>query len=189
MAGPANRLELDGLVLRRWRRRDARALQQAVVESLDHLRPWMPWVAAEPLTVGQRRELISRWRRDWRRHSDFPFGLFAHGRVVGSFGLHRRRQGGLEIGYWVHAHETGQGLAPRAAAGLTTVAFDLHDVGWVEIHHDRANKASRRVPEKLGFSLVAERPEATEAPGETGVSCIWRVERASWRDPFGWHRR
>ncbi len=173
-------------MLRRWRRLDTAALERAVHESLDHLRPWMPWVAAEPLTRAQRRALVGRLRRDWRLGTDYAYGLFADGQLAGSVGLHRRQPGCLEIGYWVRSSLLGRGFAPRAAAGLTTAALCLEGVGWVEIHHDRANRASRRIPEKLGFHLVAEEPDAVEAPGESGVSCVWRIYREEWQDPFGW---
>ncbi len=40
-----------GLRLRRWSREDAEVLGQAVLESADHLRPWMAWVADEPVSL------------------------------------------------------------------------------------------------------------------------------------------
>jgi hypothetical protein len=54
------RIEGDGLVLRRWREEDAGLLHEAVVDSVEHLRPWMPWIADEPMSVEQRRNLIQR---------------------------------------------------------------------------------------------------------------------------------
>lgn len=175
------------LVLRRWRVRDARGLQQAVASSIEQLRPWMPWVAREPLSLRERRHLVRHWRREWRRGGDLALALFLDGKVAGSCGLHRRiGRGGLELGYWVHTAYAGRGLATRAAAGLATLAFGPLEMARVEIHHDRANLASRRVPEKLGFALLGEEPSAVDAPGETGISCIWRMERHRWQDPFGW---
>ena len=87
---------------------------------------------------------------------------------------------GLEIGYWVHPFFTGQGFATRAAQALTTLGLSVRGVSHVEIHHDKANLASGRVPLKLGFELVGERPVEAVAPGETGVHCIWRTDRARW---------
>ena len=37
----------DGLLLRRWTVDDADALGQAIAESVEHLRPWMGWVAED----------------------------------------------------------------------------------------------------------------------------------------------
>jgi ribosomal-protein-serine acetyltransferase len=99
---------------------------------------------------------------------------------VGSAGLMARiGPGGLEIGYWVHPSWTGRGVATSAAAALTDAALSLPDVDRVEIHHDEANKASGRVPEKLGYELVGEVPSSPDmiAPGDSGTVKVWRITR------------
>jgi len=45
-------IEGQGVVLKRWRESDAEALATAVTESAEHLRPWVAWMANEPLSVG-----------------------------------------------------------------------------------------------------------------------------------------
>ena len=57
------RIETDRLVLRPWTTDDAEALGVAITESLDHLRPWMPWTAAEPVSLADRRNA-------WEMQSD-----------------------------------------------------------------------------------------------------------------------
>src|ERR1035438_9563535 len=97
-AAPPGEVVLDGLVLRRYQRDDAPALAVAVGESLEHLRPWMPWIALEPTTLTEREELIARWDRDWAEGSQYGFGMFQGPRVVGGAGLLRRiAEDGLEI--------------------------------------------------------------------------------------------
>lgn len=179
-------VRLPQLTVRRWRTGDAPALDRAVSESLEHLRPWMPWAAHEPLSVAQRRALLRRWRQSWRLGTDFGFGMFSGETLVGACGLHTRvGPQSLEMGYWVHVDHVGQGIATRAAAGVTTLAFHW-GTRAVEIHHDEANEASRRVPEKLGYTLIGRQGDAISAPGETGTSLVWRMVRGDWRDPFGW---
>src|SRR4051794_5472111 len=178
---PSDRIDAPPLVLRPWRQDDVPALSQAIAQSIEHLRPWMAWAAAEPLTPAERAALIERFERSWADGEDFGYGMFVDGAVVGGCGLHRRLgNGALEIGYWVHAACAGRGYAPIAAAGLVSAAFALPEIERVEIHHDKANQASRRVPEKLGFTLVGEAPDPKQAPGDIGVECRWRVTRAQW---------
>ena len=113
---------------------------------------------------------------------DEVFGVFLGEAVVGGSGLHRRSgPDTLEIGYWIHVDHIGQGFATEAAGALTTRAFEDPAIAFVEIHHDRANTASAGVPRKLGFELVAERPDAIEAPGEVGIDCCWRIARDDWK--------
>ena len=86
----------------------------------------------------------------------------------------------LEIGYWVHAAFLRRGIATEAVRRLCAEAFDDEAVQRVEIHHDRANFASGRVAAAAGFELVGERPDERKAPGEEGIECVWRLERARY---------
>ncbi|HET9719597.1 MAG TPA: GNAT family N-acetyltransferase [Solirubrobacteraceae bacterium] len=171
----------DGLVLRRWRPEDAEALAEAVRTSAEHLRPWMPWVAHEPLSVAERAKLIRSWERDRRRGGDVVLGIFLGGQVAGGCGLHRRLgPGGLEIGYWTHAGFVRRGLATLASALLTDAAFARPEINRVQIRHDKANARSGAVPRRLGFTLLEEVPDEVQAPGEIGISCQWQITRDQW---------
>lgn len=175
------RVEGERLILRRWTSGDVDLLSDTVKRNLEHLRPWMPWVADEPLSRGQRLTLVEAWERDWLDGGDVPMAVFLGEAAVGSTGLHRRRgPHGLEIGYWVdHAH-LGQGIATESAAMLTDVALGLNGITFVEIHHDKANVRSARVPERLGYAFIGETTDTVEAPGEVGVDCGWRMTRKMW---------
>lgn len=176
------------MLLRRWLPEDALALSGAVVESSEHLRPWMAWIAEEPLTIEQRRSMLIGFERDWLGGGDMVLGMFLDGRVVGGCGLHRRvARDGLEIGYWVHPHFTRRGLATTAAQLLTDAALTLPGITHVEIHHDKANVASAGVPRRLGFWLLVEVPDEMQAPAESAVECQWRMDRERWaRKAAGW---
>lgn len=170
----------EQLVVRQWRAGDVRLLHDAVVESIDHLRPWMPWVAKEPLSLDERLELVDGWQRLWDA-GDRMCGMFLGDRVVGGCGLHQRiGPGGQEIGYWVRVGQTGHGYATAAARALTDMAFTMPGVTRVEIHHDVANSVSGRVPARLGYVHVHDVAHPIEAPGETGRQSIWRVLRDDW---------
>ncbi|MGD0983992.1 MAG: GNAT family N-acetyltransferase [Acidimicrobiales bacterium] len=181
-ADPPGEIVLDGFTLRRYQREDAPALAVAIGESLEHLRPWMPWIALEPLTLAEREALFERWDQAWAEGSEYSYGMFQGTRVVGGAGLMRRiAPDGLEIGYWVHPAFVGRGFATRAAEALTTTGLSLRGVTHVEIHHDRANIGSGRIPFKLGFEKVGERHVEIAAPGHTGLNWVWRTDRAGWR--------
>src|SRR6476469_2464285 len=97
--------------VRHWREADAAALARAVHESLEELRPWLPWVAGEPHSVDERAELIRDWERARAGGGDEMFGIFLDGEVAGGCGLHRRiGDGGRDIGYWVRTDLTRRGI-------------------------------------------------------------------------------
>ena len=174
MPAPVSATEL---VVRRVLPADASLVQTAVIESIDHLRPWMPWVAHEPLTLKRRIALLESWQPRWDA-GERAYAMVAAGEVVGMCGLHPRiGPGGIEIGYWVRVGRTGRGYATEAARRLTADAFALPDVTHVEIHHDVTNLASGRVPAKLGYALVGQVERTPAAPAETGTENVWRIER------------
>ncbi len=169
------------LTLRRWQPTDAHGMHDAVQASIEHLRPWMAWIAFEPLTVEARRDLIIGWGKEQDAGGDGVLGVFLDETPIGGCGLHRRRgPGALEIGYWIHADHTGNGYATELARGLTSAALAIDTIDRVEIHHDKANHISGRVPRRLGYRLTAEVADEIVAPAETGVSCIWQVTGAEW---------
>jgi len=178
---PSDHIDAPPLVLRPWRLDDVDAMSQAIIESIEHLRPWMPWAATEPLERDTRVSLVAGFDAARDADADFTYGMFVGDQPVGGCGLHRRLgPGAFEIGYWVHVGRIGRGFATTAAAALVDAAFTVPDIERVEIHHDKANAASRRVPEKLGFVLVEEVPDAKLAPNDIGIECRWRVTRAGW---------
>lgn len=174
-------VETERLTLRVWTLEDAPAMAAAVAASTEHLRPWMPWISDEPLTPGARRTLIEGFRTAWAAGGDAVYGVFLDGAPVGGTGLHRRSVATtLEIGYWVHVDHIGNGIATELAAALTTTALAQPGIDTVIIRHDRANARSRRVPEKLGYLLVAETDGEVLTPGDSGVDCTWAMTRDRW---------
>ena len=169
------------LILRRWVAADAADLSAAITANLERLRPWMPWVKVEPVSLVDRVALIDQWRIEWARGGDEVIGAFLDGTVVGSTGFHRRRgPGALEIGYWVHVDHTRRGFATEIAASLTNVAFTVPGIERVEIHHDKANIASAGVPRTLGYTYAGEALDAVSSPGEIGIDCRWVINRHEW---------
>lgn len=153
---------------------DVAAMHEAIVESLDHLRPWMPWISLEPMTLAQRTAMV----RGWLDAGTENLTIVVDGTFAGGIGLHDRiGPTGREIGYWVRVSMIGRGIATEAARLLTERALAVPGVDHVEIHHDKANLASRRVPEKLGYTLVREVDDEIRAPAECGTSCEWRLTR------------
>ena len=166
-------------VVRKYEASDAPALVDAVTESCEHLRPWMPWIKFEPQTVAQREELIDAWTVSWEAGTEFVMGIFLGDRVVGGTGLHLRGDvNTVEIGYWIHVDFLSMGIASQVSDALTLEAFRLWpEIDTVVIVHDEANVASRKVPTCLGFEHVFTGLREPEAPAESGVMYRWEKKR------------
>jgi RimJ/RimL family protein N-acetyltransferase len=176
---PAERIEAGAVLLDRWRPEDTRALLTAVTESLEHLRPWMPWVEPPP-TLASLGGFILRSRQPFEEGgTDYVYGIFDLERrtILGGCGLHARRGPGVvEIGYWVHVAHTRHGHATAATDALARTALALPHITRVEIRCDVANLASAAVARGLGFRLDGT-VDGVTAPGGLGRSSIWVRER------------
>lgn len=175
---PRDCIDLGDIVVRRLGVDDATRLHEAITASIEHLRPWMPWIRHEPADVGERVAVIEKWSDSWDDRTDFTMGVIRGEKVIGGTGLHLRSGPNvMEIGYWVHPAYVGQGVATRVVRGLVESAFLLDDVNVVQIVHDMANVASRRVAEKCGFQPGGETVREPQAPADTGRVLKWFTTR------------
>jgi RimJ/RimL family protein N-acetyltransferase len=181
-ARPQERLEAGALVLRRMRADDAGDLAAVVGESLEHLRPWMPWATKEAADHRTQLARISEADELWVAGTDYIYAIFApgsgaggrDGALAGTIGLHRKPSANaVEIGYWIAAGQTRRGYGTAAARAMTGLAVRLPGVKQVEIHVDEANVASAGIPRKLGYRLDRIEDHEPEAPGERGRRMIW----------------
>jgi len=156
--GPAYRIVTDRLVIRCYHPIDAPLLKEAIDASVEHLRPWMPWVEQEPETLQTKIDRLRRFRGEFDLGRDFIYGIFdpTESKLLGGSGLHTRAgEHAREIGYWIHADFINQGLATESSAALTKVAFEIEGIDRVEIHCAPNNIRSTTIPKKLGFQHEA----------------------------------
>ena len=148
------RIETSRLVLRCYAPNDAQLLLISVNESIEHLKPWLPWVKSEPETLEDKVAQIRRFRSMFDSDQDHTFGIFdkTEQTLIGSTGLHNRvGSNAREIGYWINVNHIHKGFATEAAAALTKIAFEIENLNRLEIHCDSLNQFSYGVAQKLGF--------------------------------------
>lgn len=148
--------ESERLIIRAPRARDAEEVNAAVRESIEELRPWMPW-ARSVMTVDEYRANLRRARRKYLAGRDLRFNVFLKGTdtfVIGS-GLHRVNWlvPKFEIGYWIRTPYSGQGYVTEAVNAITAFAVEHFGAKRVEIRMDDLNERSWRVAERCGFQL------------------------------------
>ncbi|NRD45160.1 N-acetyltransferase [Corallococcus sp. AB004] len=176
---PAYTVQTARTVLRCWSPADAPLALRAIEASLEHLRPWMEWAKRYPMSVEQQAGQLRRMRGLFDLGQDFAYGVFSRdgSEVLGGTGLHPRvGEGALEIGYWISASHTGQGLATEIAGALTRVAFEVEGVRRVEIHCDPRNVRSAAVARRLGFVHEGTLRQRLVAPdGALRDTMIWTL--------------
>ncbi len=161
--------ETERLLIRSPLPGDGAEVYAAVAESLEELKPWLPWARRE-LTVEVKEENMRRGRAAFLERSDLMLLLFLNGTgmLVGGSGLHRIdwEVPKFEIGYWLRTRFAGQGYMTEAVRGITAFAFDSLGAWRVEIRCDSQNRRSARVAQRAGFCLEGELRNAEVGPGE-----------------------
>jgi len=184
-SNPAYRIETKRLLVRCYNPVDAPLLAEAVTANIEHLRPWMPWVYAEPEPVEEKVQRLKRFRANFDLGENFVYGIFnpENTRLLGGTGLHPRigeRQ--LEIGYWIDKDFINQGLVTESTAALIKVAFELMHVHRIEIHCDPANVASAAIPRKLGFIHEGTLRAKTPFLERWSDSMVWGLLESEYPD-------
>jgi len=172
--------------LRPWKLSDAAEFRAGVIESEDHLVPFMPWARdSAALSLEARPPFLQKWIDECESGADFHYGFFEGDRLLAVIGLHPRiGPGGLEIGYWCRASEARKGHTTEAVIQAMKIAFTMPEITHVEIKHDVANIPSGRIPAKLGFTKVGEEEREVLATSETGRGNIWRLEKDEYLQKF-----
>lgn len=148
--------ELQGerVIVRPYREEDAAILQEAVAESRDHIRPWLPF-ADEHQTVDEARIWINGARSRWILRQSMNCAVIeaATRRYLGGIGLHVHSWDipSFEIGYWLRKSAEGHGYTTEAARLLTDFALDKLGAKRVEIQCDERNAHSAKVARRLGY--------------------------------------
>jgi RimJ/RimL family protein N-acetyltransferase len=148
--------ESERLLLRAPRPDDGEAINRAVIESLEELRPWMPWAMEAP-SLADSEEVVRRAAVKFQAREDFMLLLWdrASGELVGGSGMHRIdwEIPAVEIGYWVRTSMSGRGYITEAVNAITHFAFDTIGAHRVEIRCDEQNVRSAAVARRAGFVL------------------------------------
>ncbi|MCR8635114.1 GNAT family N-acetyltransferase [Paenibacillus radicis (ex Xue et al. 2023)] len=148
--------ETDRLIIRAPLWEDGAAVNEAVNESLEQLRPWMPW-AQSLSTIEESEAGVRRSRLQFLERSDLRLHLILKetGQLIGCSGLHRINWEArkFEIGYWVRTSFSGRGYITEAVDGITDYAIHHLNANRIEIRCDSRNNRSSQVAQRLGFTL------------------------------------
>lgn len=159
--------ETERLLIRAPQPGDGKAINDAVRESIDELRVWMPWAQAVPSLAESET-----WAREgalmFRNREDLPLLLFrkSDGLYLGGSGMHNIAWDvpRFEIGYWLRTSVTGQGYMSEAVRGITAMAFEQLHAIRIEIRCDARNKNSAAVALRCGYTLEATLHSDSRAP-------------------------
>jgi RimJ/RimL family protein N-acetyltransferase len=176
--------ESERLLIRAPRPGDGQAVNEAIHESHEHLKPWMPWAQSlQPLE--ETEENMRRAAARFMLREELWLNLYRKrdGLYVGGSGLHRIDWSlpKFEIGYWVRASLEGQGYITEAVKRITRFAFETLKAERVEIRCDAHNERSAAVARRCGYAQEARlRHDDWGMDGSLRDTLIFSMLRDEW---------
>lgn len=180
--------ELRGerVIVRPYHENDAVALQEAVAESREHLRPWMPFYDKHQ-TVEESRDWIIHQMTFWLLREDHlalsMWDVAAPDHFLGAVGIHPHNWdiGFFEIGYWLRASAEGHGYITEAARLVTDFCFTQLHANRVAIRCDERNLRSAAVARRLGFKQEARlRNDSRATDGSLRTTLVFAAIPSDW---------
>ena len=171
--------------MRPYRAGDGDALWEAVEESREHIRPWLPW-GDNHTSPDDSEAFVRRSQAAWILREDMPLGIWEKetGRYLGGSGLHRIKWDvpSFEIGYWLRASAEGKGYMTEAVCLLCTLAFETLQAQRLEIRCDARNERSAAIPRRMGFVQEATlRHQGRDYLGELRDTLIFAMTPEEYR--------
>lgn len=152
-----SQLETERLILRApFQRGDGQIVNKAIKDSYNELKPWMPFAQSIP-AVEETEENLRNAHIKFLKRDSFRFLIFHKetNEFIGTAslqGINWEIPKG-EIGYWINTKFSGNGYITEAVRDVSNLGLKELNFNRIEIRVESTNIKSRRIPEKLGFTL------------------------------------
>lgn len=150
------RFDTARLTIRAPQWEDGADVNEAIRESVEQLRPWLPFAEKVP-SLEESEAHVRKARLQFLERTDLVLHLRDKHTddFVGSSGLHRIDWNArcFEIGYWIRSSRAGEGLMTEAVRGIEQFAITYLNANRLEIRCDSRNVRSAKVAERSGYTL------------------------------------
>ena len=166
--------------IRPFKTSDDTELQSAVLESVDHLSPWLDW-ATPRYSLGDARRWVNESRTLWANQSAYRWIITNEKsrRILGSVEISQSSAGAGLMGYWLRRQALGKGICTQAARVALDYVFQSGLFDQVDLYIDPSNAASLAVAQKLGAELHGEKADGISYRGAAKPALHWRVSAKS----------
>ena len=183
-----DRLTTAAFVIRSYESGDGPGLNEATVNSYEHLRTFLPW-ASPDVSLDDSEKTCRQFRGRYLLAKDFTLGIFSpdESRLLGGTGFHLRdydlADRTAEIGMWIRSDQAHRGLG--TAVLLALLEWGFTDWPWLKLiwRCDSTNAASAAVARKAGLPQEALfKSDTFGADGQTRRdTLVFGLTRADWQ--------
>jgi len=145
---------------------DGLAMNQAVLESIDQFKEWLPW-SRKPPTVEDSEKTARLFYAEFILRKAMHMVIFKDEFLIGMCGYNSFKWNipSADMGYWCRIKAQGQGYIHEAVNALTLYGFQQLGFKRLTIHCDDENIKSAQVAERSGFELELKENDLNVRPG------------------------
>ena len=142
---------------------------------------WLAWEHFEQADAC--RGFIENYAKGRTEDTRRLFGIWIDGELVGGtlFPTISARQGTAEIGVFIAGPARGRGIVTRAVGAMVDWAFTERGLHRLEWKCAPGNEASRRIPQRLGFTHEGTLREAFRVREERQDLEVWALLAHEWQ--------
>ncbi|PGS56811.1 GNAT family N-acetyltransferase [Bacillus sp. AFS041924] len=131
---------------------DAEELYELTINSMEHLKEWLPLIAYNQ-KLEDTEKFIKSTMNQFAENNGFQAGIWSNSKLVGVIGFHSINwiNKSTSIGYWLGKGFEGSGIMTKACHAFVHHALTDLKLNRVEIRAAVENTKSRAIPERLGF--------------------------------------
>ncbi len=159
----------------------APTLLKMVDDQRPYLERWLPWVSGNR-TMEDAENFLRNARRFNHGGQQFNAVIAYQDSIAGCISFNRidafNRVG--EIGYWLSSDLQGRGIITRACRALLYIGFNMLNLQRIEILTATKNIRSRRIPERLGFSLEGILKKYRRVDDQYYDMCLYALLVSEW---------
>lgn len=169
------------VVIRPFQKEDGDAVHQAIMSSLERLKPFMEWAHYPSSPQIQEKRLVQS-RKDYFDGKEYNLGVFDARTAdflmsTGWLRINSRNKNCLEIGYWTITKYSGKGLATLITKILVIVGMEILKADRIQICCHYKNLASHRVIEKCQFQYEGRLRNYAPMPTDDMIKNGYENER------------
>jgi RimJ/RimL family protein N-acetyltransferase len=173
-------IETNRTYIRNVQPSDGKFIYDAVVESYEQFKTWLPWVNSN-LTLETCEKSCCDAYQQFLNNDEFRGIIFLKNnhQCIGSIGLHNIRWeiGQFEIGYWCRKSLQGKGFIIETVSALVSYVIANYEAKRIFLTTDERNIASQKIAEKTGFlyegTLHFDRLDNEGKLRNTKIFAIW----------------
>ncbi|MEH7514672.1 GNAT family protein [Gottfriedia acidiceleris] len=142
----------ENLQLKLLTLQDAVELYKLTINSMEHLKEWLPLIANNQ-KLEDTENFINSTMKQFVENNGFQAGIWSNAKLVGVIGFHKIdwSNRSTSIGYWLGKGFEGSGIMTKACHAFVNYALTDLSLNRVEIRAVVENSKSRAIPERLGF--------------------------------------